>query len=195
MSYASESQFQPAIELPQANSFQNFCEKCGYPEISLICISVLVFVSTLSFGFVYDDTLQVLDNPLIRSWQFVGHDFTSNLWAQFGSSASSYYRPVFTSWLRLNYSVFGENPMGWHLTTVAAHAVATAMVFRIALRVLRVRSQAAIAGLFFAVHPVHVENVSWVSGVVDPLLVIFFLASFLCYLNFRKHRSAIWMAT
>lgn len=176
----------PAVSLP-------FWEKRGALEIVLVCISVLVFVSTLSFGFVYDDRVQVLDNPFIQSWRYVTHDFTSHLWAQ-THKPPVYYRPAFLSWLRLNYAVFGAKAWGWHLSTLLAHASVTLLVLRLALCLLRDRWQAAVAGLVFAVHPIHVENVAWISGAIDPLLSVFFLGSLLCYLQWRDRSSLRWMA-
>lgn len=194
MASGTERQLQPAINRPALTVSQPIWEKRGYLEIALVCVSILVFVSTLSFGFVYDDRVQVLDNPFIQSWRYLTHDFTSHVWAQTNKPAV-YYRPVFLSWLRLNYAVFGTQAWGWHLSVLLIHAVVTVLVFRLALRVLGDRWQAAIAGLLFAVHPIHVESVAWISGAVDPLMALFFLGSLLCYLNWRERRSVGWMVS
>lgn len=167
-------------------------EKPGLLELALVCVAAIIFIATLSFGFVYDDRVQVLDNPFLQSWRYLGHDFTSHVWAQTHKPAV-YYRPMFLVWLRLNYTLFGTRAWGWHLMTVLAHALATLLVFRLASRILGNRWQAAVAGLIFATHPVHVENVAWVSGAVDPLLCLFFLGSLLCYLRWRERRSSVVM--
>jgi tetratricopeptide (TPR) repeat protein len=166
----------------------------GCLEAVLIFVCCLTFISTLRFGFVYDDRGQVLDNPYIRSWSYLGHDFASHVWAQTTSRPATYYRPLFLCWLRLNHSIFGTRAWGWHMSTLLAHIIATLLVFRLALRLLQDRWQAAVSGLLFALHPVHVESVAWVSGVVDPLFSIFFLGSLLCYLNWRLRHSRGWFA-
>jgi protein O-mannosyl-transferase len=194
MASVTESQLQGAASRATGAGFEPVWEKRGCLEVGLACIAILTFVCTLSFSFVYDDRGQILGNPFLRSWRYLRHDFTAHLWAQASNMAMLYYRPVFLSWLRLNYSVFGDQPWGWHMTTVVLHALATVLVFRLSLRVLRDRWQALIAGLIFAVHPVHVESVAWVSGVVDPLLAIFFLASLLCYFHWRERGSIPWLA-
>lgn len=194
MASGTEPQALTPVNRPPVVVSEPFWEKRGCLEIALVCVSVLVFVSTLSFGFVYDDRVQVLANPFIQSWRYLAHDFTSHVWAQTTKHPIMFYRPVFLSWLRLNYAAFGAKAWGWHLTTLLTHALVTLLVFRLALRLLRDRWQAAVAGLFFAVHPIHVESVAWVGGVVDPLMSIFFLGSLLCYLNWRERQSLGWMA-
>ena len=164
-------------------------EQRGFLEVVLICVCCLVFISTIGFGFVYDDRGQILENPYLRSWSYFGHYFTSHVWAQTNRPAV-YYRPIFLCWLRLNYAVFRTRAWGWHMMSVLAHVAVTLLVFRLALRLLQSRWQAAITGLLFAVHPLHVESVAWVSGVVDPLFSIFFLASLLCYVRWRERRGA-----
>ncbi|HVP43733.1 MAG TPA: tetratricopeptide repeat protein [Terriglobales bacterium] len=181
-----------ASQPPSKNGSVPFWERRGALEVILLCVSVVAFISTLSFDFVYDDRVQVLDNPFIQSWRYFFHDFTSHVWAQTHKPAV-YYRPVFLSWLRLNYLAFGPHAWGWHFAVVLIHALATVLVFRLALRLLQSRWQAAIAGLFFAIHPIHVENVAWVSGAVDPLMSVFFVGSFLGYLNWRQRGSLPWM--
>ena len=185
---------QTAVDHPSIAPSKPLWERHGYLEIALACICFLTFISTLTFGFVYDDREQVLENPYIQSWKYAARDITSDAWAQTNGHTIKYYRPTLVSWMRLNYTLFGLNASWWHLTTVLLHVFATVLVFRLALRLLQSRWQALIAGLVFAVHPAHVESVAWVSGAVDPLFSIFFLASLLCYLNWRDHHSRGWMA-
>ncbi|WP_041855872.1 tetratricopeptide repeat protein [Candidatus Korobacter versatilis] len=163
-------------------------------EAMLAGFVALLFAPTLRYGFVYDDRVVILENPYIQSWRWFLHDFTSHVWAQVSSQPASYYRPVFITWLRLNHTLFGFQPWGWHLTTVLAHVVATLLVYRLALRLLRSPWQAAIAALIFAVHPVHVENVAWVCGSVDPLMSIFYLGAILSYLRWREQHSPVALA-
>jgi protein O-mannosyl-transferase len=193
MASETEQQLQAAPR-PPAVAAKPVREKSGRLEAGLLAIAVLLYVSTLWFGFVYDDRAQILANPFIQSWRYFVHDFTANLWAQAAKYYADYYRPIFLGWLRLNYAVFGTSPWGWHLTSVLLHGLASMLVFLLALRLLRNTFQAAVAGLLFAVHPVHVESVAWVSGACDPLMSVFFLGALVCYLDWRESRSAGWMA-
>jgi hypothetical protein len=98
---------------------------------SLACLAAaLVYVATLSFGFVYDDVPQILKNPAIQSWKFVPQYFTSHVWAAiYPNTPGNYYRPLFLLWLRLNYALFGTDAAGWHLTSIACHVLATCSYF------------------------------------------------------------------
>ncbi|HUB01113.1 MAG TPA: tetratricopeptide repeat protein [Terriglobales bacterium] len=178
----------PAIPRPKP-----LWERNGCLEIALAGICLLVFFWTTTFGFVYDDRDQVLGNAHIQSWKYAARDLTEEVWTQNGGHPIKYYRPVFIVWMRLNYSLFGAKPWGWHLSTVLLHALASVLVFRLALKLFRNRWQALIAGSVFALHPVHVESVAWVSGVTDPLLAVFFLTSFLCFLRWKERRSGLWL--
>jgi protein O-mannosyl-transferase len=154
-------------------------------ELLLAAGTFLVFCGTLAFGFVYDDRMQILDNVSITRWSFVPQYFTGNVWALIDPHIlANYYRPLFLLWLRLNYSLFGLNPTGWHALSVALHVIVVVQVFWLGRRLLRTEWAAALAAALFAVHPVHIESVTWISGATDPMLAIFLLASTLAFLRY-----------
>ncbi len=170
---------------PQAAP-SNFFSRPGVLEVLACGITALAYVATLSFGFVYDDVPQILKNPAIQTWRFVPQYFTSHVWAAiYPNTTGNYYRPLFLLWLRLNYALFGTKALGWHLTSVACHVLATWLVFRIAQELSADRPTAFLAALIFGLHPTHIENVAWISGVSDPLMACFLLGSFLAFLRAR----------
>jgi protein O-mannosyl-transferase len=163
--------------------------RSGVAEMVACGAAALAYVATLGFGFVYDDTPQILKNPAIQAWSSVPRYFTEHVWAAiYPNSTGNYYRPLFLLWLRLNYAVFGTDAAGWHSTSIAGHVVATWLVFRLALKISSDRLIALVTALVFAVHPAHVENVAWISGATDPLLTCFVLASLLAYASFHESR-------
>jgi len=177
---------QPIQSLPRPASFL----RPGVAELLACGASALVYVATLSFGFVYDDVPQILKNPAIQSWKFVPQYFTSHVWAAiYPSSAGNYYRPLFLLWLRLNYALFGTDAVGWHMTCIACHVLATWLVFWIAQKLTTDRLTAFLAALIFGVHPAHIENVAWISGITDPLMACFVLGSISAYLCFHESRK------
>ena len=160
------------------------------PWIIALGVTFLSYAGTLGYEFVYDDRGQIVGNPYLRSWHYFPHYFASHVWGHIDPSMyGNYYRPMFLVWLLINHSLFGLKPALWHLTTVLAHAGATFMVFALARRLLKSPTAAAVAALVFGLHPTHVESVAWVSGVTDPLLALFFLPSFLFYLDWRNAAS------
>ena len=153
----------------------------AWPAILIVLtITFLVYSPTLRFQFVYDDVEQIVKNPNIQSWSYLPDYFTKHLWSHGGWNQARFYRPFFLLWLRLNHALFGLDASWWHLTTVAAHLVATLLVFLLVFKLLRNRAPAAIAALFFGLLPIHVEVAAWISAVSEAILAAFLLASLAC---------------
>jgi len=162
-----------------------------------LTLTFAAYYGTLGFDFVYDDRAQIVENPLAHSWRYVPRYFTEHVWASIiPGSVGNYYRPMFLLWLRLNHAIFGLRPWGWHLTTALCHLGVTLLVYFLAAKLLRDRVDAAVVALIFGVHPVHLEGVAWVSGVTEPLMALFFVPAFICYLNGREtgRRRTLWQA-
>jgi protein O-mannosyl-transferase len=156
----------------------------------VLVLTFFAFVETLRYEFVYDDVEQIVGNTGVHSWHNVPRYFTEHVWIDvYPGSTGNYYRPVFLLWLLVNYTLFGPNPFGWHLATVLAHLLVTALVYVLAGKLLKDPVTAFIACLIFGLSPVHIESVAWASGITDPLLAIFFIPSFLCYMNYRERQN------
>ncbi|MGA2985230.1 MAG: tetratricopeptide repeat protein [Terriglobia bacterium] len=167
----------------------------GVAETLACALAFLAYVPTLGFQFVYDDKPQIVQNPAIHAWRYLPNYFTSHAWAELYPNVSgNYYRPLFLLWFRLNHAMFGLDPRGWHLTSVLCHVAATYMVFALVRRLAASPWIAFSAATLFALHPVHIESVAWVSGVTDPLMAIFLIGSFLAYLRFGGGNRWGWMA-
>lgn len=163
--------------------------------LAVLAATFAAYARTLSFEFVHDDFLQLVNNPAIHSWRYLSQYFTANVWESvYPGVPGNYYRPVFLLWCRLNDAVFGNQPGWWHLTTVLTHVLATGLIYFLVWRLVEDRLTAGIAALIFGLHPVHIEAVAWVSGVTEPLLAVFLLGSFLGYLKSREQagRTKIW---
>src|SRR5271166_5207377 len=177
------------------SSTQSWIKRPGLAETVVCAITALVYIATLSFGFVYDDVPQILKNPAVHEWRFVRQYFTSHVWAAiYPNTSGNYYRPVFLLWLRLNYALFGTDAVGWHITSLACHVLATWLVFRVVRQLSGDRTTAFLAALIFGVHPAHIENVAWISGVTDSLMACFVLGSLSAFLGFRRSGGTGWAA-
>jgi protein O-mannosyl-transferase len=153
--------------------------------LALLClVSLLVFIHTISFAFVWDDETQILRNPWIRDWSKVGQFFTTNVWAFSRiDRISNYYRPLHMFAHAVGYHLSELKPWGYHLINILLHVVSTLLVARIGLQLTREKSVAIAAGLLFALHPIHAESVAWIAGVTDPLCAIFFFGAISFYLK------------
>jgi len=157
------------------------------PVLVACCVAFLMYASSLRFWFVYDDRLQVLNNPWLHSWRYVPQYFTHNVWHFVaGATASRYWRPLFLLWLRANYAWFSLDASGWHFTTVMLHVGVTALVYALARRLTGEQHIAFGAACIFAVHPVLIETVAWISGATDSLMAIALLSSLLLYLKMAQ---------
>ncbi len=157
------------------------------PGILLPLLGIVTFVvysGTLSFDFVWDDWPQIVNSPIIRSWSNLPRAFGSDLWYHVARH-QVYYRPLFVAWSMLNYTLFGLHPWGWHLGAVLLHVGAVAAVFWLARRLRLEYWTAAIAALIFALHPVHIEPVTWVSAASDTMVTMFAALAFAAFLSAR----------
>jgi protein O-mannosyl-transferase len=184
----------PAM-LPATNvSLLAFLQRLSVPRTILLIslFSFLAYANSLGGEFVFDDTEQIVENQNVRSWDNLAKAFTTHVW-QFRERPGAlnvpaplpYYRPLFTMMLTIEYHLFGLWPQGWHLTSLLLHICCAIGVFFVIRRMSGQNVIGLFASLLFAVHPVHAESVSWISGMTDPLFGVFFLASFCLYLRAR----------
>ncbi len=169
----------------QTEAIEPDSAKLGVWISTLICmVSFLVHLHTISFKFVRDDETQILRNPWIRDWSKVVQFFTTDVWA-FSRirSLTNYYRPFHMVAHALGYSLTGFQPEGYHLINILLHVVSSLLVARIALQLTQEKSVALLAGLLFALHPMHSESVSWIAVVTDPLCAVFYFGALALYLR------------
>jgi protein O-mannosyl-transferase len=148
---------------------------------------IIAFFPALQAGFVsWDDDTYFLGNPYYR-----GLGPAQLRWML--TVMSGHYMPL--TWLShgLDYVLWGMRPAGYHAVNVVLHALAAAAAYFVALRVLAaavapepraaLRVGAAVAALVFALHPLRVESVAWITERRDVLCGLFFLLAVLCYLR------------
>jgi tetratricopeptide (TPR) repeat protein len=141
----------------------------------LITVTVLAYQPVWHAGFIWDDDRYVTDNATLHSlaglWQ---------IWFQPGVT-SQYYPLTFTIFW-LEYHLWGLNPLGFHLVNVLLHSLNAILLWRI-LRRLRVPG-AWLAGAIFALHPVNVMSVAWVTELKNTLSTALALGAGHAYLRF-----------
>src|ERR1700675_460285 len=194
---------------PEPSASELLAKYLRRPTILMPLLGLVTFVvysGSLSFDFVWDDLPQIVNNPIIRTWSNLPRAFGSDLWYHV-SRHQVYYRPLFVAWSMLNYTLFGLRPWGWHLGAVLLHVGAVAAVFWLVGRLGLEYWTAALAALIFALHPVHIEPVTWISAASDTLVTIFAALAFAAFLNGRdpernlqrnpekRKRTAWWIAS
>jgi len=163
----------------------------GSAALLAAAVGFAVFAPTLGHQFVWDDRATVLHNREIRSLAnapafFSGHAFSGAADELRDIQVIEYYRPVWVLSLALNHAMWGDRPFGYHLINVLLHALAAGLTAWLVFELAGSALAAALAGVLFAVHPVHAEAVAWVSARNELLLCVFILLAFIAYLRLRR---------
>ncbi|KAJ0175478.1 hypothetical protein K1T71_008637 [Dendrolimus kikuchii] len=157
-------------------------------------LAFLLYYNTLDAGFVYDDRRAILSNPDVAGHTPFGALFNHDFWGTSLTDAGSHgsFRPLCVATYRLNHSINGFKPWGYHFVNVILHCISTILVVITARRLLPrnyVKVGATVAGLTFAAHPIHTEAVAGVVGRADVIACNLFLVSFLCYTEHIRLRE------
>jgi protein O-mannosyl-transferase len=161
----------------------------GYSAI-IVVAALLVFAPLFRSEFVnWDDPGLVTENPLIRelSWNSVKAMFDLASTQQF-----KHYVPLVLLSYAIEYQLGGLNPAVFHATNVFLHIANSLLCLWLLTKLTRRSSIAFVAALLFAVHPMHVESVAWVTERKDMLSTLFFLLSLISYNTYleKGHRPA-----
>jgi len=146
--------------------------------LALVAVGLIAYWPALTGGMLWDDNGHVT-RPDLRSLAGLGR-----IWTEFG--ATQQYYPVLHSAFWLEHRLWGDATLGYHLLNVLLHATGACM-FGLVLRRLAVPG-ATLATLLFALHPVCVESVAWISEQKNTLSLVFYLAAALAYLRFDAER-------
>jgi protein O-mannosyl-transferase len=139
-------------------------------------IACIAYLPTLNNGFVCDDDHYIIYNKNVKN-----PDGLRLFWC--ANKAMDYW-PLSDSTFWIEWRLWGMNPIGYHATNLILH-LAEAMLIWILLRKLSIPG-AFLAALIFAVHPVNVESVAWISQRKNMIALLFFLLSILWYLKSLK---------
>lgn len=166
----------------------------------LFCSSFAVYYSSLNYDFLtWDTRLYVLESPMIRAltWE--------NLWRMLISLDVANWHPLTWFSYAIDYALYGFNPWGFHLTNTLWHSLNTIVFFLLSLKLLKLHNTytkpnrdipeiqqfwiAALAALWFGIHPQHVESVVWIAERKDVLCFFFSLLAIMNYLNYGQFYS------
>ena len=155
-----------------------------YPVwLFLIVLIGVLYYPTLHNGFFCWDDKAIALAPSIRTLDVPG------LLAAFSSFHFGLYHPVTTISFMIDFWMGNGAAFPFHLTNLILHTLNTILIFVILTRLTGDRLISFIACLLFAVHPVHVEAVAWITSRKDLLSLFFFLLSVLSYLNFKERKN------
>lgn len=142
----------------------------------LMVLATFAHLPALRNGFIWDDDDHLTANPAMTS-----PDGLQKIWK---SLAYSRYYPLTLTTFWVQRRLWGLDPLPYHAVNIALHGVNAVLLF-VLLRKLNVRAAWAAAALW-AVHPVNVESVAWITELKNTQSGFFFFLSLLCYLEFER---------
>jgi len=155
-----------------------------HPYFILSCICFVFYGVTLNSYFVADDFgfIHLFSKTNFSDWlsHFLS-DYNQELW---GKSLPE-LRPIEALTYMIDWKLWGVNPMGYHLSNLFLHILNTLLVWKIAEKLTKKAQVSLLAGILFAIHPTHIETVSWISGRNDLVVTLFCLISFYSFILFR----------
>ncbi|MFO8008889.1 MAG: tetratricopeptide repeat protein [Candidatus Brocadiia bacterium] len=141
----------------------------------LFALAVSAYLPATQSGFIWDDDDYVQQNRLLRSLAGL-----RRIW--FEPTATPQYYPLVHTTYWLEYHLWGLEPAGYHVVNILLHAMCAVLAWRV-LRSLQVPG-AWVAAAVFAVHPVHVESVAWITERKNVLSGVFYLGAALAYVRY-----------
>src|SRR5213594_3999245 len=172
--------------------------------VLIALVTFIAFLPTLRNQFVdWDDFKNFLDNPYYRglAWTQLRWMWTTHL---------GHYIPLTWMTFGLDYLLWGMNPLGYHLTNLLLHSANGVVFFFVVCRILAralpspsergyaLAVSAGVAALGFAIHPLRVESVAWVTERRDVLSGLFYLSTILMYLQAcergARGRGGYWLS-
>src|SRR6476660_2270555 len=152
---------------------------------ALAAITWLIFGQTLAYQFVtYDDPQYVYSNPAVSA----GLSLIGVLWA-FTHTTAGNWHPLTTISHMLDCQLYGLNATGHHFTNVILHTIAVLLLFHVLRQLTGAVWKSAIVAALFAIHPLHVESVAWISERKDVLSAVFFLLMLSAYNRYVRAAS------
>src|SRR6266496_3896154 len=154
--------------------------------LALVAITWLVFGQTLGHDFVnFDDHVYVYENPQITRGLTV-----DGLIGAFTHTHARNWHPLTTISHILDCKLYGLKAGGHHFTNVLLHTIAVLLLFLLLRQMTGALWQSVFVAGVFAIHPLHVESVAWVSERKDVLSAVFFMLTLLAYVRYARAPSS-----
>jgi tetratricopeptide (TPR) repeat protein len=152
------------------------------PHLAIaVGVAVVAYTPALSNGFVnWDDDAYVISNLIIRELSL------ANLWDMFSRPHFGLYQPITLLSLALDFQVGETSPFWYHLVNVLIHGANAGLVYLLIHSLISRRGVSLITAVLFALHPLHVESVAWVTERKDVLYSLFFFASLISYVRYAS---------
>ncbi len=160
----------------------------------LALVTAAVYLPVRHYEFInYDDDVYVTLNPHLRdglTWEAVDWSFAAGLF--YSSPNVDYWRPLSYLSHALDIEMFGLDPAGHHLMSLAIHVAATISLFLVLNLMTGAFWRSAFVAALFALHPLHVESVAWIAERKDVLSGLFFILALGAYTHYSRRPFSVF---
>lgn len=167
----------PVISIINEDKWGQHASKIGPFAAAALIVAVCIadYSPAMKAGFIWNDDSDLIENTVLKE---------GGLYRSWFTTAQPNYWPI--TWISywLEHKLWELNPTGYHITNILIHTACALLIWRILL-LLKIPAP-WLAALVFAVHPVNVESVAWITQRKTLLAVLFFLISLLLYLKFEN---------
>ena len=159
--------------------------------ILILLITILAFSDSISNSFLtnWDDNTYIINNPQVKDFSVNG---IKNI---FSSYQIGNYHPLTMLSYTIEYKLFGLNPKVFHFFNLLFHLINVWLVFRLMQLLSKRLEIAVIVAVLFAIHPMHVESVSWIAERKDVLYSMFYLLSLIFYVRYTLSKYSLQLPT
>jgi len=156
-------------------------------SLLLVAVALFAYVQTYTFAFInYDDPIYTTSNQVVKNgltWSGVVWAFTE------GTFHSNYWAPLTWITFLIDSEIYGMNPGGYHVTNVIFHLLNTLLLYAAFERFTGKPGRSFVLALVFALHPLHVESVAWVSERKDMVSTLFWMLTLIAYARWVRNPS------
>ena len=154
----------------------------------IIILSLAVYGNSLYGKFLWDDKILIEDNAYVKDFNNIPKIFSENI----GGGAAreiGFYRPFSIVTYTIDYSLWGLNVVGYHLSNIILHILVTLSIYWLVNILFNDKFLSLLTAALFAVHPIHTEAISYISGRTDPLAALFMLLCFIFYIKYLNSKG------
>ena len=152
--------------------------------VSILIIAIVVFSGSITKIFIaLDDQAYISDNPFIKSLSW---DNIKNIFSTFYNAN---YHPLTTLLYAIEFKIFGNDASFYHKISLSIHIINSFFVYVLIDKLISHKWFAVFGSLIFAIHPMHVESVAWISEQKDVLYSLFYFGGLIVYIKYLKEKK------
>ncbi|MFH1868377.1 MAG: tetratricopeptide repeat protein [Candidatus Omnitrophota bacterium] len=177
-----------------------FCSnyhKALFPILMVLILVVLgfaVYANSINGEFILDDYSLVRNNTFIKNIRFIPDIFANDIFSGSGESReSTFYRPLQVLSYMADYRIWRLDVRGYHITNIILHILTALSISWFIYLLFSDKLLALLTSVFFIIHPVHTEAVSYISGRSDPLCLLFIMLSFIFCIRYMQKKRFLFL--